>query len=151
MNDFVLTLLILELPENTVTKLTTFSSGHQPSKGNIVQLRRTTNRKGKQAPAPPKRTRFVCLCEIIPSTAILITQTVLTVKYIIVHVCSLLSSCSSFRDSTFDDQMQNDNTQEDIAELNGISKKFKGIFVLFSFLFSYNYLAAIKFMNASFC
>lgn len=63
----------------------------------------------------------------------LITQAILTAKYIIVHVCSLLSSCSSFRDSTFDDQAQNENAQEDIAELNGISKKFKGIFVKFCF------------------
>lgn len=51
-----------------------------------------------------------------------------------IHLCSLLSSCSSFRDSTFDDHVQNDNTQEDVAELNGTGKRFKGIF-LFSFCF----------------
>lgn len=47
-----------------------------------------------------------------------------------IHLCSLLSSCSSFRDSTFDDHAQNDNTQEDVAELNGTGKRFKGIFYL---------------------
>lgn len=41
------------------TKLSTFSAA---SKNNLVQMRRTTNKKGKQAPAPPKRTRFVCVC-----------------------------------------------------------------------------------------
>lgn len=46
-------------------------------------------------------------------------------------LCSLLSSCSSFRDSTFDDHGQNENTQEDLTEQNGTSKRFKGIFVLF--------------------
>ena len=29
------------------------------SKSTVVQLRRNTNKKGKQAPTPPKRTRFV--------------------------------------------------------------------------------------------
>lgn len=28
------------------------------SNSNIVQMRRSTNKKGKQAPAPPKRTRY---------------------------------------------------------------------------------------------
>lgn len=33
--------------------------GGLANKGNsIVQMRRSTNKKGKQAPAPPKRTRF---------------------------------------------------------------------------------------------
>lgn len=40
---------------------------------------------------------------------------------------SLLSSCSSFRDSTFDDQGQGDNNGEDGADLNGIKKRYKGI------------------------
>lgn len=39
---------------STSTKLSTFSS---QGKGN-VQMRRTTNKQGKQAPAPPKRTRY---------------------------------------------------------------------------------------------
>ncbi|XP_049826903.1 tyrosine-protein kinase Abl isoform X12 [Schistocerca gregaria] len=44
--------------DGAVSKLSTFSSGpvHASSKSNLVQLRRPTNRKGKQAPAPPKRT-----------------------------------------------------------------------------------------------
>lgn len=33
---------------------------------------------------------------------------------------SLLSSCSSFRDSTFEDQGQGDNLAEDGSDLNGI-------------------------------
>lgn len=46
-----------EFPEAVnVTKLSTFTGGNT-SKSNIVQMRRATNRKGKQAPAPPKRTR----------------------------------------------------------------------------------------------
>lgn len=116
---------VSDISDNTVTKLTTFTGGHQSSKSSLVQMRRTTNRKGKQAPAPPKRTRY--FLTLTPPTTILITQRVLTVKYIMIHICSLLSSCSSFRDSTFDDHGQNENMQEDIAEINGISKKFKGI------------------------
>jgi len=40
------------------SKLSTFAvpSGN---KGAMVQLRRTTNKRGKQAPAPPKRTRYL--------------------------------------------------------------------------------------------
>ncbi|XP_030765664.1 tyrosine-protein kinase Abl isoform X2 [Sitophilus oryzae] len=77
------------------TKLTTFTGGS--TKNSLVQMRRTTNKKGKTAPAPPKRT-------------------------------SLLSSCSSFRDSTFDEQGQADHGHDDGSELNGILKKrFKGL------------------------
>ncbi|KAJ8967787.1 hypothetical protein NQ317_005564 [Molorchus minor] len=75
------------------TKLSTFTGG---SKNNLVQMRRTTNKRGKTAPAPPKRT-------------------------------SLLSSCSSFRDSTFDDQGLAENVGEEGSDLNGIKKRFKGI------------------------
>ncbi|KAF5278991.1 hypothetical protein FQA39_LY05669 [Lamprigera yunnana] len=78
------------------SKLTTFTGGQSSTKGGMVQMRRTTNKKGKQAPVPPKRT-------------------------------SLLSSCSSFRDSTCDDQGQGDGGIEDGGDINGISKKFKGI------------------------
>ncbi|KAK0082840.1 hypothetical protein PV325_009767 [Microctonus aethiopoides] len=60
------------------TKLSTFMGGLSNKSGgnsnsSIVQMRRSTNKKGKQAPAPPKRT-------------------------------SLLSSCSSFRDSAYQEQ-----------------------------------------------
>lgn len=73
----------------STTKLSTFTGG---SKNNMVQMRRTTNKKGKTAPAPPKRT-------------------------------SLLSSCSSFRDSTCDDQGQNENNEDgSAADLNGLTK-----------------------------
>ncbi|CAH1099078.1 unnamed protein product [Psylliodes chrysocephalus] len=75
---------------NTSTKLSTFTGG---SKTN-VQMRRSTNKKGMPAPAPPKRT-------------------------------SLLSSCSSFRDSTFDDQGQIDNTGEDGTDLNGLTRELQ--------------------------
>ncbi|XP_045464384.1 tyrosine-protein kinase Abl isoform X1 [Harmonia axyridis] len=82
---------------NTMTtKLSTFTGG---SKNNLVQMRRTTNKKGKTAPAPPKRT-------------------------------SLLSSCSSFRDSTVEDHAgQIEATgDEGTCDLNGIFKKrYKGI------------------------
>lgn len=47
---------ITPLSETGSSKLSTFSS----TKSSSVQLRRTTNKKGKTAPAPPKRTRFVC-------------------------------------------------------------------------------------------
>lgn len=45
---------------SSVTKLSTFMGG-LANKGNssMVQMRRSTNKKGKQAPAPPKRTRRV--------------------------------------------------------------------------------------------
>lgn len=38
---------------STTSKLSTFSTSGKAS----VQMRRTTNKRGKQAPAPPKRTR----------------------------------------------------------------------------------------------
>lgn len=41
---------------STTSKLSTFSTGGS-AKGN-VQMRRTTNKRGKTAPAPPKRTRY---------------------------------------------------------------------------------------------
>ncbi|PSN33486.1 Tyrosine-protein kinase Abl [Blattella germanica] len=44
--------------DGAVSKLSTFTGGPilSTSKSNLVQMRRPTNRKGKQAPAPPKRT-----------------------------------------------------------------------------------------------
>ncbi|XP_017753523.1 PREDICTED: tyrosine-protein kinase Abl [Eufriesea mexicana] len=87
---------------SSVTKLSTFTGG-MSSKNNssIVQMRRSTNKKGKQAPAPPKRT-------------------------------SLLSSCSSFRDSAYQEQdIQNTETNtmtlDDATDLNGIDKILEGI------------------------
>ncbi|XP_075229054.1 tyrosine-protein kinase Abl isoform X2 [Lycorma delicatula] len=87
-----------------VTKLSTFSSGGSSMahpKSSLVQMRRPTNRKGKTAPAPPKRT-------------------------------SLLSSCSSFRDSTYADQepgsLPADQMMDDSSTLNGITDiTFEGI------------------------
>ncbi|XP_014206397.1 tyrosine-protein kinase Abl [Copidosoma floridanum] len=59
---------------NSCNKLSTFTGGFSSkATQSLVQMRRSTNKKGKQAPAPPKRT-------------------------------SLLSSCSSFRDSAYQDQ-----------------------------------------------
>lgn len=55
-------------------------------------MRRPTNKRGKQPPAPPKRT-------------------------------SLLSSCSSFRDSTYADQ----DHPDDAAELNGITRDLQSL------------------------
>lgn len=43
----------------SVAKLSTFVGGlSSRSNSNMVQMRRSTNKKGKQAPAPPKRTRY---------------------------------------------------------------------------------------------
>lgn len=56
-NLFINIILLCNILEISLsTKLSTFTGG---SKNNLVQMRRTTNKKGKQAPAPPKRTRFV--------------------------------------------------------------------------------------------
>ncbi|XP_043256470.1 tyrosine-protein kinase Abl isoform X3 [Colletes gigas] len=87
---------------SSVTKLSTFTGGlSSKNNSNIVQMRRSTNKKGKQAPAPPKRT-------------------------------SLLSSCSSFRDSAYQEQdTQNTDTNtmtlDDATDLNGIDKILEGI------------------------
>ncbi|XP_047347276.1 tyrosine-protein kinase Abl isoform X3 [Vespa velutina] len=87
---------------SSVTKLSTFVGGlSSKSNSNIVQMRRSTNKKGKQAPAPPKRT-------------------------------SLLSSCSSFRDSAYQEQDQQNTDAaaialDDATDLNGIDKIFEGI------------------------
>ncbi|XP_011250861.1 tyrosine-protein kinase Abl isoform X3 [Camponotus floridanus] len=81
----------------SVTKLSTFMGGlSSRSNSNMVQMRRSTNKKGKQAPAPPKRT-------------------------------SLLSSCSSFRDSAYQEQDQQNvevstMTLDDGTDLNGITR-----------------------------
>ncbi|XP_025990584.2 tyrosine-protein kinase Abl isoform X3 [Solenopsis invicta] len=86
---------------SSVTKLSTFMGGlSSRSNSNMVQMRRSTNKKGKQAPAPPKRT-------------------------------SLLSSCSSFRDSAYQEQDQQNvevstMTLDDGTDLNGIDKIFEG-------------------------
>ncbi|XP_015586184.1 tyrosine-protein kinase Abl isoform X2 [Cephus cinctus] len=82
---------------STINKLSTFMGGlSSKSNSNIVQMRRSTNKKGKQAPAPPKRT-------------------------------SLLSSCSSFRDSAYQEQDQQSTdvsavTLDDGTDLNGITR-----------------------------
>ncbi|XP_034941630.1 tyrosine-protein kinase Abl isoform X2 [Chelonus insularis] len=83
---------------SSVTKLSTFVGGHtNKSSNNMVQMRRSTNKRGKQAPAPPKRT-------------------------------SLLSSCSSFRDSAYQEQDQHNidsvgaATLDDGTDLNGITR-----------------------------
>ncbi|KAK5642753.1 hypothetical protein RI129_008920 [Pyrocoelia pectoralis] len=78
------------------TKLSTFTGGPCNTKSSIVQMRRTTNKKGKQAPVPPKRT-------------------------------SLLSSCSSFRDSTCDDQGHGDGGLEDGGDINGIARELHNL------------------------
>lgn len=72
----------------SLAKLSTFGGG----KNSMVQMRRPTNKRGKQPPAPPKRT-------------------------------SLLSSCSSFRDSTYADQ----DHPDDAAELNGITRDLQSL------------------------
>lgn len=85
--------MIVEREPSVVTKLSTFTGGS--SKSSLVQMRRPTNRKGKTAPAPPKRT-------------------------------SLLSSCSSFRDSTFagEDREMIGDTLDDPSDMNGMIFSF---------------------------
>ncbi|XP_014292361.1 tyrosine-protein kinase Abl isoform X2 [Halyomorpha halys] len=110
-NNMVLVADQVQTESTPVSKLSTFSSGREGGNtpnstggtsvksNNPVQMRRTTNRKGKTAPAPPKRT-------------------------------SLLSSCSSFRDSTYADQEQPQeviNTEETQSALNGIELIFEGL------------------------
>lgn len=57
-----------------------------------VQMRRTTNKRGKQAPAPPKRTRY--------SSCVNICLRRVEINRIYSHISSLLSSS---RDSTYRD------------------------------------------------
>ncbi|XP_044587688.1 tyrosine-protein kinase Abl isoform X3 [Cotesia glomerata] len=88
---------------SNVTKLSTFMGGlTNKANSNMVQMRRSTNKRGKQAPAPPKRT-------------------------------SLLSSCSSFRDSAYQEQDQHNidsvgtTNLDDGTDLNGIDNISKSI------------------------
>ncbi|CAH0390780.1 unnamed protein product [Bemisia tabaci] len=82
--------------ETPVSKLSTFSGGKNSSStstSNTAPVRRPTNKRGKTAPAPPKRT-------------------------------SLLSSCSSFRDSMYGAGMEIDHpapalSSEDNTSVNG--------------------------------
>lgn len=72
-------------------KLSTFV----PARTNAVQLRRPTNKKGKTAPAPPKRTRYLFLADPLSwNSREIVFIFGLTFR-------SLLSSCSSFRDSQY--------------------------------------------------
>ncbi|XP_069686390.1 tyrosine-protein kinase Abl isoform X3 [Periplaneta americana] len=86
--------------DGAMSKLSTFTGGPvlSTSKSSLVQMRRPTNRKGKQAPAPPKRT-------------------------------SLLSSCSSFRDSTYADHdpLGHADNQDDTSDLNGITRDLQSL------------------------
>ena len=50
--------LVEQMSAAESSKLSTFAIMPTSSKGALVQLRRTTNKRGKQAPAPPKRTRL---------------------------------------------------------------------------------------------
>ncbi|KAK7869384.1 hypothetical protein R5R35_000690 [Gryllus longicercus] len=57
MSDQIVTTGMVQDAGGAVNKLSTFTGGPAlSSKSSLVQLRRPTNRKGKQAPAPPKRT-----------------------------------------------------------------------------------------------
>lgn len=58
---------------SSVTKLSTFTGGLSSKNNSIVQMRRSTNKKGKQAPAPPKRTRYGIFCFRCDETSIIIT------------------------------------------------------------------------------
>lgn len=43
------------------------------SNSNMVQMRRSTNKKGKQAPAPPKRTRYFSIAIFLFKRYIIVT------------------------------------------------------------------------------
>lgn len=73
------------------------------SNSSIVQMRRSTNKKGKQAPAPPKRTRYVVICIYI-LFIFLNDDNIINIINISLSFFSLLSSCSSFRDSAYQEQ-----------------------------------------------
>ncbi|XP_044731798.1 tyrosine-protein kinase Abl isoform X2 [Chrysoperla carnea] len=84
---------------SVIGKLSTFTGAPIASgKASLVQMRRPTNKRGKQAPAPPKRT-------------------------------SLLSSCSSFRDSSYvaDETNQQEVTLEDGTDINGLTRDLQGL------------------------
>jgi len=94
------------------------------SNSNMVQMRRSTNKKGKQAPAPPKRTRYIIF--------FLIKCNHDSITKLCIFCDSLLSSCSSFRDSAYQEQDQQNvevstMTLDDGTDLNGIDKIFEGI------------------------
>lgn len=97
------------------------------SNSNIVQMRRSTNKKGKQAPAPPKRTRYFIIFKHCTRIIFKYNKIKLYIFY-----DSLLSSCSSFRDSAYQEQDQQSievstMTLDDGTDLNGIDKIFEGI------------------------
>lgn len=49
-----------------IGKLSTFTGAPIASgKASLVQMRRPTNKRGKQAPAPPKRTRYHIILRIL--------------------------------------------------------------------------------------
>lgn len=56
---FIFHIIFLFSDQVVVNKLSTFTAPTLPTTSNktMVQMRRTTNKRGKQAPAPPKRTR----------------------------------------------------------------------------------------------
>ncbi|XP_066992993.2 tyrosine-protein kinase Abl isoform X3 [Anabrus simplex] len=122
MSEQVVTSGMVQDGAGAVTKLSTFTGGPVlSSKSNIVQLRRPTNRKGKQAPAPPKRTRFPLgssMGNVQVTTSAKDSKTV-----------SLLSSCSSFRDSTCaeHDAMAPPDQQDDTTDLNGITRDLQSL------------------------
>lgn len=62
----------------------------------------------------------------IVCTLISVIQCIIYLYVLCLIISSLLSSCSSFRDSTFDDQGQA-NENDEGGDLNGITKRFKGI------------------------
>nr|CAD7568495.1 unnamed protein product [Timema californicum] len=104
--------------DGAMSKMSTFMGGPSiTSKSSLVQMRRPTNRKGKQAPVPPKRTRY----GPIPYTCVFPEDCVVAVP--------LPRHNSSFRDSHYGEQDTTAIDQQDDAstDLNGIDKIFEGI------------------------
>nr|CAD7396685.1 unnamed protein product [Timema poppensis] len=112
--------------DGAMSKMSTFMGGPSiTSKSSLVQMRRPTNRKGKQAPVPPKRTRY----GPIPYTCVFPEDCVVAVP--------LPRHNSSFRDSHYGEQ---DTTAIDLqddasTDLNGIDKIFEEKEMCFYFFF----------------
>nr|XP_045596976.1 tyrosine-protein kinase Abl-like isoform X4 [Procambarus clarkii] len=97
------------------------SPGILSARSTVVQLRRTTNKKGKQAPAPPKRTRGSSLRVTSPRQR-------MRAVYEGGMRRERQGEGSSFRDSTCTDQdLPAGMAGDELNEFNGIDKIFEGI------------------------
>lgn len=119
---------------STNSKLSTFSSTGGGTGKSSVQMRRTTNKRGKTAPAPPKRTRYTCCHLWLYTSCTFAFDDFNVIDFVFHFVRSLLSSS---RDSTYRDDdskcMDEFNTNGTIAKSSSCSSflidiLFRGIF-----------------------